>query len=271
MGTYSAAISACEKGRQWELALKLLGEMQEAGVTPNVITYSSAISACEKGRQWELALKLLGEMQEAGLTPNVITYNAAISACEKGCQWELALKLLGEMKEAGVTPNSLTLCALMQAFVSASHFEEGFKLLAQIEAWVYGDLQGESLYGIYHILQSALRDKGDQESMEGARKVQKSMEELGLISKPAEARAIVSGKERSYKNSHKEQELNKIVDRLWRDMIHKPVLNALPLLFTERASEESQSMSLKGHAEKIALADLLMHREEKLHFNVNIR
>merc|ERR1712232_657853 len=152
----------------------------------------------------------------------------------------------------------------MQAFVSASHFEDGFRLLAQIEAKVYGDLQGESLYGIYHILQSALRDKGDQKSMEGARKVQKSIEELGLISKPAEARAIVSRKQRSYKNGRKEQELNKIVDRLWRDMNHEPVFNALPLPFSEGASEEPQSMSLKGHAEKTALADLLLHREEKL-------
>merc|ERR1739838_610119 len=65
--------------------------------------------------------------------------------------------------------------------------------------------------------------------------------------------------------------MGKIVDRLWRDMNHRPVFNALPLPFPEGASEESQSMSLKGHAEKIALADLLLHREEKLHLNVNMR
>merc|ERR1712176_1285716 len=217
------------------------------------------------------ALELFGEMQEAGVTPNVISYSAAISACEKGLQWELALKLFGEMREAGVAPDCATLQALMQVLVSVSHFEEGFRLLGQIEAKVYGDLQDEPVYCIYHTLQSALRHKGDQKSMEGARKVQKRIKELGLVSNSAEARAIVSGKERSYKNGRKEQELNKIVDQLWRDMKHKPVFNALPLPFTESASKESQTMSLKGHAEKKALADLLLHKEEKLHLNVNIK
>merc|ERR1712196_209068 len=102
------------------------------------------------------------------------------------------------------------------------------------------------------------------------RKVQKAIEELGHIAKPAEARAIVSGKERTYKNGRKERELNKIVDGLWRDMNHKPVFRVLPLPFTEDVREESQIMSLRGHAEKIALADLLLHGEEELHLIVNI-
>merc|ERR1711938_278624 len=92
--TYNAAISACEKGGQWERALALLDAMQAAGVAPDTITYSAAISACEKGGQWERALALLDEMQAAGVAPNTITYNATISACEKGGQWERALSLL---------------------------------------------------------------------------------------------------------------------------------------------------------------------------------
>ena len=34
--TFSAAITACEKGRQWQLALELLHEMKAAKVEPNV-------------------------------------------------------------------------------------------------------------------------------------------------------------------------------------------------------------------------------------------
>ncbi len=67
--------------------------MREAGLVPNVITYNAAISACEKGEQWQKALGILAVMPEAGLVPNVITYNAAISACEKGQQWQQALGL----------------------------------------------------------------------------------------------------------------------------------------------------------------------------------
>ncbi|CAK0873398.1 unnamed protein product [Prorocentrum cordatum] len=89
---YSAGISACEKGGQWQRASLLLGEMWEVKLQPNVIfSYSAGISACEKGEQWQPALALLSEMWEVKLEPNVIyTYNAGISACEKGEQWQRA-------------------------------------------------------------------------------------------------------------------------------------------------------------------------------------
>ena len=51
--------------------------------TPDTISYSAAVSACEKGGRWELALELLNECKTWS-TPNTISYNAAISACEKG-------------------------------------------------------------------------------------------------------------------------------------------------------------------------------------------
>jgi len=51
VSSYSSAISACEKGQQWEQALNLLPEMRRSWLEPNVISYSSAISACEKGRK----------------------------------------------------------------------------------------------------------------------------------------------------------------------------------------------------------------------------
>ena len=47
MISYSATISACEKGSQWNHALQLLREMTGREVQPEVISYSAAISACE--------------------------------------------------------------------------------------------------------------------------------------------------------------------------------------------------------------------------------
>jgi len=43
-------MSACEKGWQWREALILLHEMQLSRLEPNVVSYSAAISACEKGQ-----------------------------------------------------------------------------------------------------------------------------------------------------------------------------------------------------------------------------
>ncbi|CAK0877493.1 unnamed protein product [Prorocentrum cordatum] len=69
--SYSAGISACEKGEQWQPALALLSEMWEAKLEPDVISYSAGISACGKSEQWHRALALLSEMREAQLEPNV--------------------------------------------------------------------------------------------------------------------------------------------------------------------------------------------------------
>merc|ERR1712129_583054 len=43
---------ACKQCNDWQLALNLLDDMEEATVAANVITYVAAIDACEKGSQW---------------------------------------------------------------------------------------------------------------------------------------------------------------------------------------------------------------------------
>ena len=69
---------------RWHDAFGLLHVMPRQGLLPDVISYSAAISACEKGQQPQQALQLLLDMRLKGLLPNVISYSATISACEKG-------------------------------------------------------------------------------------------------------------------------------------------------------------------------------------------
>jgi pentatricopeptide repeat domain-containing protein 1 len=78
--------------------------MKAEGVRPTVITYSALISACEKGGQWKLALEVLEDMKTAGHGVNVIAYSATISALSKGQQWEIALQLFRQIEESGQTP-----------------------------------------------------------------------------------------------------------------------------------------------------------------------
>lgn len=47
---------------------------------PNVVCYSSAITACEKGGEWRIALHLLLKMIKSDVPPDTIAYNAAIRA-----------------------------------------------------------------------------------------------------------------------------------------------------------------------------------------------
>ena len=58
---------------------------------PDVMSYSAAISACENGKQWEEACALLQEMLHRSLTTGVVGHSAALSACEKAKHWDQAL------------------------------------------------------------------------------------------------------------------------------------------------------------------------------------
>ena len=62
------------------------------GMVPNVITYSAMISACEKGNQ-EWVLEVFDAMQRQGMVPKIIGCSAWISTCEKGRQPERALEI----------------------------------------------------------------------------------------------------------------------------------------------------------------------------------
>ena len=83
--SYSAAITACEKGGRWQHAFALLQTMCDERIWPDTTSYNAAISACEKGKHWELALELLRECK-TWTTSDAISCSAAISACEKDGQ-----------------------------------------------------------------------------------------------------------------------------------------------------------------------------------------
>jgi pentatricopeptide repeat protein len=98
--------------------------MATVGVAPNTISYSAAISACEKGMQWKEALRLLRDMASKGVQPNTISYSAAISACETCHKWKEGLILLAEMHSKGIKPDKICLGAAMSACVTDEQRDE---------------------------------------------------------------------------------------------------------------------------------------------------
>jgi len=78
--------------------------MHTHDVQADVTTYNAAISACEKGLQWQKALELLEQMETQVYQPNVITYSAAINACFHQSQLAISLKLLRQSQIRQVHP-----------------------------------------------------------------------------------------------------------------------------------------------------------------------
>lgn len=56
--------------------------MHSAGIRPNVRTYTALVAALGRGRQWERARRLLGDMRRGcpwgGAEPNAYTYSALL-------------------------------------------------------------------------------------------------------------------------------------------------------------------------------------------------
>eukprot|EP00913_Durusdinium_trenchii_P023857 g22405.t1 len=85
--SFSAAVSAAEKGRNWKMSLQLFGEAQRAGIFVDVALLSSVMAACDVGGCWQEALALLHSLRS--IQVNLVSFNAALSACARqGCQRE---------------------------------------------------------------------------------------------------------------------------------------------------------------------------------------
>ena len=69
--------------------------------TLDTISYSAAITACEKGGQQEHAITLLQTMCAEKIWPDVSSYNTAISACDKAKQPGESMVLFAEILQKG--------------------------------------------------------------------------------------------------------------------------------------------------------------------------
>lgn len=73
--------------------------MQAQGLVPDVVTYTAVISAHEKGGQWRRALGAYENMRARGCRPDAIVFNAIIDALwETGVIW--AQRKVGQPPES---------------------------------------------------------------------------------------------------------------------------------------------------------------------------
>eukprot|EP00973_Karenia_brevis_P043851 6073106-Karenia_brevis.AAC.1 len=105
---------------QWQRVAPLLDAMCSRGLSHNVISFSAAISACDKGVEWQHLVPMLDHLRSLAifvwqkcwqrqrlaplideicsrcLLPNVISFSTAISACEIGAQWQRVAPVLDQ-------------------------------------------------------------------------------------------------------------------------------------------------------------------------------
>ncbi|CAJ1420697.1 unnamed protein product [Effrenium voratum] len=121
--SFNATISSCEKARQWQHALHLFNAMPAFSAQPSLVSYNAAITSCEKGAQWMQAVCLFRSIPQILLQPDVISCNAVLSSCEKAAQWQQSLALYQSMPEIALQPDVISLNALISAFEKSAQWQ----------------------------------------------------------------------------------------------------------------------------------------------------
>ena len=141
----NAAISSCEKGSAWAIALLLLDGIPEKALQANVISENAAVAACGRMEHWQRALLGFQACQ-----PDLITWNARISACER--QWQQACLVFQESR--ALQPDSITFGAMINALSLCAQWFQAMLLLQEAK------LAGAANAIIYNTVAAACENAG---------------------------------------------------------------------------------------------------------------
>lgn len=94
-------------------AYKLLMQLADSGVVPNIITYNTLINGLCKAGNMDGAFKLFEELQLKGHSPDKVTYGTLIDGLQRAGREEDAFKLFDQMSKNGCTPGPEVYKSLM--------------------------------------------------------------------------------------------------------------------------------------------------------------
>ncbi|KAH1196068.1 Pentatricopeptide repeat-containing protein, chloroplastic [Glycine max] len=104
--TYTILIEATLLQGGIDEAIKLLDEMFEINLQPDVFPYNSIIICAEKNQgKWEAGFELMSDMVAKGCEANVVTYSVLISSLCRDGKVEEGVGLLKDMKKKGLEPD----------------------------------------------------------------------------------------------------------------------------------------------------------------------
>ena len=167
---FGACISACEKCKKWQHAVRLLSQMDRQRVDKNLITVSACIwtvlenhcnfcwlfyihiyvedckdilyfafkntpgiSACAAGGAWEQSLSLLDNLLTSEIRPDLVACNSCISSCVAGEQWQAGLRLLQGLPRLGLDPDVISFSPLFAAFEESRQWQQALALHEQMQ------------------------------------------------------------------------------------------------------------------------------------------
>ena len=92
----TATATASLRCLSWQVALDVLHNNLHPKCWDQM-AFCTALTACDRGLQWSLALELIGHMGRDALDLNDFVASAAINACGKSSSWAVSLLLLEQV------------------------------------------------------------------------------------------------------------------------------------------------------------------------------
>jgi len=125
---WNSLISGYSFKGQFGEAVKLLNQMVEEGITPDLVTWNGLVSGYSMQGRIDEALTIINQIKSSGITPNVVSWTALISGCSQNEKYMDALKMFSQMQAENVKPNSTTICSLLCACAGPSLLKKGEEL-----------------------------------------------------------------------------------------------------------------------------------------------
>ena len=274
-------MNTCAKaGREYDAGLSLFEDAQR----PDLIAFNSAITLTGKSGDADRAISLLSSLVRADRdAPDAVSFCSAIAACERSQgkegnntpRFRTALRLLKESIKA-VGPNSACYIATVQTLAAAG---ELYRALELLDHDCVASFENQSRYVLYRTVQVGCAASGDSITSD---RLGKEISDQNLKPLAPLATARVGGCVWNFDNkidykcsvggdplvdsvdgrdghdATSAADVANTVQDLVRKIDHKFVTSALPIEFQAHSTQRGQDISLMNHAEKKALAQLLL-------------
>ena len=126
MVTFGACISAYAAAFAWERSVGLYQNLKVYSMQPNLVTCGAALSACERGQNWKLALLFVSQ---TNFKLGPVELNAALTACSSSHVTDRAFALTREMLSSRLQADLLTCNALLTTCSRETRWFEAIELL----------------------------------------------------------------------------------------------------------------------------------------------
>ncbi|KAE9458187.1 hypothetical protein C3L33_09911, partial [Rhododendron williamsianum] len=105
----------------------------ELEVVPSSAAYEKLIGHCCNSLKAHVALDIVDQMFEAGLTLSIETFHSILCACEESCDYNLVHRIYSMICHNNLKPNNETFRAMINLRVKMKDFEGAYNMIKDLE------------------------------------------------------------------------------------------------------------------------------------------